>query len=296
MEMGYSIDRVARLVGVPAFTLRNWEKRYGLLKPRRLENGFRVYAEEDIALLKRIGVLLSQGARIGELVTLIQSGRQLPDPLPQGDGDELTRGVNDIFEALKRFDTEKLDRLFALMSSRYSAARMLEFLYQPLFSRLGSEWETGLISIAQEHFASACIRMRLAPMLSLAVAPRKDAIKVVCATLQGERHEGGLLLLASQMKLRGWDVIYLGTDLPISELPAVIKSTSPDLICLSFATLKVNSPHIEFLKSLKTTICLGGRAARESVDEENLPSHLHLFRVGGAEAVELLEMLAMSQR
>lgn len=52
-EVGvYSIHAVAELTGVPATTLRYWEKAYGVIVPNRTEGGHRLYSQDDIERVK----------------------------------------------------------------------------------------------------------------------------------------------------------------------------------------------------------------------------------------------------
>ncbi|MEA0983876.1 MerR family DNA-binding transcriptional regulator, partial [Salmonella enterica] len=46
--MSYSIGEFARLCGINAATLRAWQRRYGLLKPKRTDGGLRLTIDDDI--------------------------------------------------------------------------------------------------------------------------------------------------------------------------------------------------------------------------------------------------------
>lgn len=48
----YAINAVAEMTGVPATTLRYWEKTYGVIKPKRTEGGHRLYSRDDIERIK----------------------------------------------------------------------------------------------------------------------------------------------------------------------------------------------------------------------------------------------------
>jgi len=63
-----SIRVVSRLTGVPAHTLRVWERRYGFPKPKRGDGGGRFYGESDVATLRLIRCALSAGYRAGDVV------------------------------------------------------------------------------------------------------------------------------------------------------------------------------------------------------------------------------------
>lgn len=69
-ERRYSISDVSERTGVPDYTLRQWEKLFPMLRPRRNRANQRYYLEEDIRIAQRIKELLwvqkmkPDGARI----------------------------------------------------------------------------------------------------------------------------------------------------------------------------------------------------------------------------------------
>jgi DNA-binding transcriptional MerR regulator len=67
---GYRIGAVSRLTGISPDTLRIWERRYGVVVPRRSPGGGRLYFPDDIARLQQIKLLVDQGDSIGSVATL----------------------------------------------------------------------------------------------------------------------------------------------------------------------------------------------------------------------------------
>jgi MerR family transcriptional regulator, light-induced transcriptional regulator len=53
-ERTYRIQVAAELSGGRVELIRAWERRYGVLVPRRTASGYRVYTERDVALLRRL--------------------------------------------------------------------------------------------------------------------------------------------------------------------------------------------------------------------------------------------------
>jgi MerR family transcriptional regulator, light-induced transcriptional regulator len=67
---GYRIGAIASLTGITPDALRVWEKRYGLMQPKRTASGNRIYSEDDLARLSMIKSLLDAGDSISKLVKL----------------------------------------------------------------------------------------------------------------------------------------------------------------------------------------------------------------------------------
>ncbi len=56
----YRIADVCELVGVPASTLRFWEKEFGQLRPKRTAGRTRLYSASDVELIELINFLLKE--------------------------------------------------------------------------------------------------------------------------------------------------------------------------------------------------------------------------------------------
>ncbi|TDU91186.1 MerR-like DNA binding protein [Kribbella voronezhensis] len=87
----YSIGALARMLSIPAATLRTWEERYGVVIPERSPGGHRLYSRLQVEQLRFVGDRLSDGMSAGDAYRLLQgrmaggisleSGR-----VPGGDG------------------------------------------------------------------------------------------------------------------------------------------------------------------------------------------------------------------
>jgi DNA-binding transcriptional MerR regulator len=83
----YRIGTVSRLTGVPADTLRVWERRYGVVAPVRADSGTRLYGSEDVSRLTLIKRLVDRGDAISSVANLSLEqlreryrGAGLPEP------------------------------------------------------------------------------------------------------------------------------------------------------------------------------------------------------------------------
>jgi DNA-binding transcriptional MerR regulator len=86
----YSIGAAAKIIDVPAATLRAWEERYGIVRPIRSEGSQRLYSRNQIEQLKFIKAQMEAGASASDAHRLLdqelEAGRA-PAP-PAGAGDE----------------------------------------------------------------------------------------------------------------------------------------------------------------------------------------------------------------
>jgi DNA-binding transcriptional MerR regulator len=62
---GLAIREVAERTGIAAATIRMWEHRYGFPEPARTAAGYRVYTDDDVEVLRRVGALRDGGLSVG---------------------------------------------------------------------------------------------------------------------------------------------------------------------------------------------------------------------------------------
>ena len=67
----YSIGAAAKIVDVPTATLRAWEERYGVIKPKRSEGSQRLYSRNQLEQLKFIKSQIEAGASAADAHRLL---------------------------------------------------------------------------------------------------------------------------------------------------------------------------------------------------------------------------------
>lgn len=90
------IGTLSTLSGVPAETIRTWERRYELLSPQRDPGGRRVYNYDDVERLQVISKLVAAGERIADLATMSNDELQQRQRLHGG---EPQPGLPDVIRA-----------------------------------------------------------------------------------------------------------------------------------------------------------------------------------------------------
>ena len=258
------IGELSRRSGVSPELLRAWERRYGLLQPTRSPGGLRLYSPDDLARVQAMRQHLAGGfaaAEAAALATTSHSGEEIAFPAAK---DELAA-------ALASFDDGDAHAVFDALLARLSLDTLLRDVIVPYLHELGERWERGDISIAQEHFASTLLRGRL---LGLARGWGRGIGPVaVLACAPGEQHDLGLLAFGLALRARGWRIVYLGADTPITSVADAARSCSPAVVVVSAVDARVFRRHAQELQQLArdTRLCLGGPgAAKARLDAELL--------------------------
>jgi DNA-binding transcriptional MerR regulator len=229
----YPIRTVSAVTGVNSITLRAWERRYGLIKPRRTPKGHRLYTRHDIELINRIVKLLQQGIAISQVPAALQAPQHEPPEVAAGSpGEPWERYQQRMLDAVIRFDDEALELAYNDPLSLYPIDVVTDRLLLPLLVTLGTRWESQEGSIAEEHFFAVYMRNKLGARFHHR-RQRTHGPRLLICCMPGELHETGMLLFGLSAIDRDFRVLLLGPDMPLHELPAVVKRAACQGVALS---------------------------------------------------------------
>jgi methanogenic corrinoid protein MtbC1 len=268
---------VARLTGLSIHQIRVWERRYHVVEPLRSEGGDRLYSEQDVARLSLLKRLNDLGHSIGSTAKLPYEQLERMLALHEGDAPRAyrpppiaqTTTASDLatpfLEAVATLDVLRAERVLARAAGGTDPARFTAQVLLPLLEEIGRRWAEGELTVAHEHAASAVMRTQLGGLMRTFV-PDEGAPVAVCATPAGELHEFGALSAALYVASHGWRVVYLGPNLPASEIAQAARVAGARLVLLSVVCL---SEHTRSeLGSLSeelprdVTLMVGGAAAQ----------------------------------
>ena len=102
---------------------------------------------------------------------------------------------------------------------------------------IGRLWQEDQITIAQEHMAPAISQLALAHLFQRSEFRQRVDRKVLVACVPGEHHEFPARLLADSLEVYGYDVRFLGADVPLDSLIHSIATENPDVVALSMTML-----------------------------------------------------------
>jgi len=264
----YSIGVVERDTGIGRDTLRVWERRYGFPEPVRSEKGERKYSEKQLRQLQRIRRLLDQGMRPGKLLPLGEEGLdELEASLQSEQPVQLEQTVSELIEAIHSTDAERLE---SLLQRQYQQQGMQGFILDtvvPLLNTVGEFWARGKLQIFQEHFLSQqLIRFLNIEIAKLQRHARKP--RVLLATLPGEEHTLGLLMVAAMLSSHGVSTINIGAEVPMDQIGHAVEQFNVDIVGITFSgayQYKNIRPHLIELRELipdDIEIWTGGEGVR----------------------------------
>ena len=279
----HPISVVSQRTGLSPDVLRVWERRYAVVTPGRGGGGQRLYSDDDVTRLRLLRDATLAGRSIGQVAPLATAevARLVEeDSTARGSGQEAgaPRELRELVEAIvliaAELDAARLDGSLRRAAARLGLPLFLEAVAVPALRRIGEEWHAGRLSPAHEHLASSTFHDIVADVLRSSV-PDGAGPKVVVATPAGERHVNGALAVAALAAVNGWNVIYLGADLPAADIAKAADDTGARLVALSVT-------HVEDRRRVAAEL----RAVRDQV-----PAGIAVW-AGGSGAVSLGRELA----
>src|SRR3954454_18763910 len=272
----YTIKQAARLTGVTEASLRAWERRYAVVRPHRNESGYRVYDEDALAAVSTMRRLVDDGWSPAEAAVAVRE-RTVPVVRDEEPGPHSTPLQPHALTYLQRFlssaaqmDTvgieESLDGGFALGSFEH----VVDSWLFPTLEALGEGWARGEIDIAGEHAASHAAHRRLSAAFD-AAGSRSRGPAVVVGLPSGSQHDLGALAFATATRRRGWDVLYLGSNVPVSSWEAAVRSRAAQAAVLAVVMPEDRPTAIAVAERLLTLnpapmVCAGGAAGDQLAD------------------------------
>jgi methanogenic corrinoid protein MtbC1 len=179
------------------------------------------------------------------------------------------------------------------MDARLTTADIDERIIAPALWLMGSLWERGEISVADEHLATE-IAMRVIALQREAerVAHARRGHRVMLATPAGERHVVALRMVSNLLSGAGYWIVMLGADVPAEALVASVTRHRPDVICLSATMPSVSGEVIESVLAVQSAFpaaqfVIGGRALGLGGELRSQPGVLICQRV--SEVVEAVD-------
>jgi MerR family transcriptional regulator, light-induced transcriptional regulator len=259
------IGELSRRVGVSEHVLRAWESRYGLLKPARSGGGYRLYSEDDQARVALMQAHLADGLAAAQAARAAIADEQ-PGRIGAGAVDaparaDLVDTAEALGQALDKMDEPAAQAVLDRLLTDFTVESVLRDVLMPYLHELGQRWEQGVVTVAQEHFASHVVRGRLAGLARGWGSGRGPHALLACPP--GELHEIALLAFGIVLSRNGWRVGYLGANTPMADLIQVASETRPALVVLSATTSERFAAVLPELVSLAgiATLALAGEGA-----------------------------------
>lgn len=244
----YSIDQFSQITGITKFVLRTWENRYGFLKAKRTDTKIRFYTDELLVRALNSNYLLENGYKISAISKLSH--------------DEISTKVDEIKNSAEDNSIESyyiakliksaLDFDSNLFNSTYDKGvkelGIIEFYKSVLlvtFSKIGIFWLTNRIAPSQEHFLSELIKQKIGAAADSASNNKIKKDSWLLFLPENEFHEIGLIFAKFLLIQNGYEVVYLGSNVPYGSLLQLAEKKHIDNV-LFFSVSNTSKSNLDF--------------------------------------------------
>ena len=150
-------------------------------------------------------------------------------------------------------------------------AAFYENIIMPALELTGDLWLKGEMMVSEEHLITEKIRELILlhanrdSEQNKAAPDKRKRWMGLCAP--GEQHELALFMNAQVLRLLGWNVYNLGTQLPFDDLAGIIKKYDPLILAISITMAENQKDAVSYIKQINESfaghpaVILGGRGA-----------------------------------
>ncbi len=266
----YRIKDIETLTGIKAHTIRIWEKRYGILAPRRTDTKIRLYSDDDVTRILNVSILNNNGWKISKIAELDDFTLRKEVLLASRNPNEDSALVNLLIQSLIYMDEDLFHRIIDGAIEKESFHVVYKQYIIPFLKRIGVMWQVGSINPAQEHFISNLVRQKLIVAIDKLKSPSSSSIDYLLFCREGEWHEIGLLYYYYSLKELGYSVLYLGQNVPLDSVKQSVDILQPSKGLVTSIVAPISEENLkEYLVTLTTfglpVFAGGGQIEGESV-------------------------------
>ena len=268
----YNIKAVSNILGIQPSTLRAWERRYHIIAPKRNRAGHRLYTEEHIHILKWLMNKVSEGMMIGQAVQLLEGNRLQNNVQKEKITDTEVVLVDDILQALLKFDEITTSALLNEVFSIYSTEKVVTSIILQVANKLLSLKNNNEITMSQFKYVVSFLQTRLG-MIYHNASVYSSVNKVF--VLENNILKG--FIFATYLRLKGYQAMYMGTSLDEEGILLAIEQLQPKYLFISFDDERELEEAVEFIDLLqeKNENISGGFIGRKGIgDQLNLQNIL----------------------
>ena len=300
----YPIRTVSEVSGVNSITLRAWERRYGLFKPKRTPKGHRLYSDTDIQRIHQVLELLAKGVSIGRVAKALKSEPVSTNCLKAKtqDTESVTAQqlTNQEWEShqvsfqkkINTYDSLQLEVFLHELFAHYDIEEVINHLLRPVLIALKNKAEQLKSLSGDYNFYRVFLKHRIGGLF-LKLSIQNSGKKILLMSVDDNQSDVELLLFSITLLSHGYQVINLGCDLSFDAIPMSLNASDADAVLLYSAAETLN---LDMRKSFKTLISSLNKTPvfitsnySEHMEKELIDSGLLILPKNSKKQIELID-------
>jgi methanogenic corrinoid protein MtbC1 len=251
----YSIDDFSKITGLNKILIRTWENRYNFVKPHRTSTNIRYYDDKMIVKALRYSTLVNVGFKISILNKL--SEEQIDDLIytqleNKNQTNKFSLYISQILESSISFNQLQFHNTYERCIKDIGIIECYQHVLLPVLNRIGIMWINDKISAPQEHFLSELIKTKIYNEIEKNGYKKLPKENWLLFLPKNEHHDIGILFASLILKMNGYNVIYLGKNLPHNLLLSLKEKNKIDNILFSIVSNTSKLDLIEITNFLET--------------------------------------------
>ncbi len=243
----FSIKSLEKFSGIKRHTLRIWEYRYAILKPKRNKGNVRCYNLEEVRKILNIALLQRNGYKIAQLakMSLLIIEQKITDLTTNENRQQIT--LNNLIISMFSADIEKFENVLDNCLIELGIDQTIQEVIIPFLEKIPILSYTD--SSNEVHFAVTAIRKKIILGIETIEFSTNFDRTALLFLQQGEHYDLLLLYMTYVIKKGGFKVLYLGTNVSISNLKLILIEKRPDYL-FTYIPPKQKFKYIEFIQYL----------------------------------------------
>lgn len=270
----YPIRTVSEVSGVNSITLRAWERRYALFKPKRTPKGHRLYSDKDIQRIHRVLELLAKGISIGRVAKALKEEQittNFSSLLSTEAGSTYAKELTNeqwknhqdtLLAKINTYNVLSLEIFHHELLSLYDIETVSNNLIRPVLEKLSNRAKQLQSLSGDYHFYRIFLTHRVGGLF-LKSSIQNSGKKILLMGVNDEQHEIELLLFSMSLLSHGYQVVILGCGVPFDAIPMALRASNAEGLLLysdTNTTNKVTTSEFQTLvSSLNTPVFITGQ-------------------------------------
>lgn len=186
-------------------------------------------------------------SEVEDAVRSVLEDKQEVAPIPN-----FTELVPVFAQAIIKGDEKSVEPIYQrLLNARVPIVDLYQEVLGPAMELVGKWYEDGKITEAQEHLASEITARMLARTAQLWVPTKENGLLAILGNAPDNWHVLGLRMAADFLRSLGWQVLYLGANVPVESFKEIVRERNPQLVLLSCVSEAAQPSTRELVHSLK---------------------------------------------
>jgi methanogenic corrinoid protein MtbC1 len=172
-----------------------------------------------------------------------------------------------LYTKITEGDIQESLKIYEEYIKTFNTVDFFDKILKPVMSKVGSDWESGKISVGTEHVASNIAHTLVKSIMEPVNRPVNKKKILICVPI-GEEHHLGCDVLETYLSMNGFEVFNMCTSVPTESILNFIDDNNPDIVLISITISDNIDPGRRLVRKINKEsdipVLVGGLAVQEN--------------------------------